>query len=109
MAGTSLIPTLTNNTTNNTTVNNKTVNNSITEIENANNSSAQTNTQQSSSSRSQSKNSKSKSNTDSGDKIYTDTFTVSANEKGQNEGMEPGTYRATYSAKQGPISVEKIS
>ena len=104
VATSSLMP----NQTNNTTINNTTDNNTTNETINTSTNSSQANNQHSSSSSSKSKSS-SKSNIDPDDVIHTDTFTVSENEKGQNEGMEPGTYRATYSANQGPISVEKIS
>lgn len=52
--------------------------------------------------------SKSATKQSSDDEIKYSTFTVSKNEKGQNEGMEPGTYRMSYSAKEGPIDVQKI-
>ncbi|WP_455645569.1 hypothetical protein [Methanosphaera sp.] len=86
-----------NNTTNNTTIelNNTTAENNTT-VEN-------TTTTQSSKTKSTSKSSSS-----SGDEVQSRTFTVSENEKGQNEGMEPGVYRETYTANDGPISVEKI-
>ncbi|AMK15085.1 hypothetical protein [Methanobrevibacter olleyae] len=47
--------------------------------------------------------------TDSGDILHKQIFTVSENETGQNEGMEPGTYIMYYTENDGPIKVEKIS
>lgn len=45
---------------------------------------------------------------DSGDTLHKQTFTVSENETGQNEGMEPGTYVMYYTENDGPIKVQKI-
>ncbi|OED29509.1 hypothetical protein [Methanosphaera sp. WGK6] len=40
--------------------------------------------------------------------VHVSIFTVSENETGQNEGMEPGVYRMTWTPRDGPISVEKV-
>lgn len=54
-------------------------------------------------------NSSSVSSTDPGDVVHKQVFTVSENETGQNEGMEPGTYVMYYTENDGPLKVEKIS
>lgn len=54
-------------------------------------------------------NSSDASSTDSGDVLQKTTFTVSENETGQNEGMEPGKYILYYTANDGPIKIEKIA
>lgn len=48
------------------------------------------------------------SNVNPGDIIQKKVFTVKENEKGQNEGMEPGTYIIYYTANDGPLKIEKI-
>ena len=48
-------------------------------------------------------------NGDSGNELKKQMFTVSENETGQNEGMEPGTYVMYYTENDGPIKVDKIS
>ena len=45
---------------------------------------------------------------DSGDVLKKQTFTVSENETGQHEGMEPGTYVLYYTENDGPIKIEKV-
>ena len=46
---------------------------------------------------------------DSGDVLHKQTFTITGNETGQNEGMEPGTYVMYYTENDGIIKVEKIA
>jgi len=53
-------------------------------------------------------NSQSNSNGDSGNELKKQMFTVSENETGQNEGMEPGTYVMYYTENDGPIKVDKV-
>ena len=48
------------------------------------------------------------SDIDPGDVLHKQTFTISENETGQNEGMEPGTYVMYYTGNDGIIKVEKI-
>lgn len=48
------------------------------------------------------------SNINPGDIIQKKVFTIKENEKGQNEGMEPGTYIIYYTANDGPLKIEKI-
>ena len=45
---------------------------------------------------------------DEGDVLKKQTFTVSENETGQHEGMEPGTYVLYYTENDGPIKIEKV-
>ena len=84
---------LTDNITQNLTVNN-TVNASAVignkTVDNANNTNASSNP------------------IDSGDVLKKQTFTVSENETGQHEGMEPGTYVLYYTENDGPIKIDKI-
>lgn len=84
---------LTDNITQNLTVNN-TVNASTVignkTVDNANNTNASSNP------------------IDSGDVLKKQTFTVSENETGQHEGMEPGTYVLYYTENDGPIKIDKI-
>ena len=84
---------LTDNITQNLTVNN-TVNASAVignkTVDNANNTNASSNP------------------IDSGDVLKKQTFTVSENETGQHEGMEPGTYVLYYTENDGPIKIEKV-
>ena len=49
------------------------------------------------------------SSVDPGDVLHKQTFVVSENETGQNEGMEPGTYVMYYTENDGPIKIEKIA
>ena len=42
------------------------------------------------------------------DVLKKQTFTVSENETGQHEGMEPGTYVLYYTENDGPIKIEKV-
>ena len=49
------------------------------------------------------------SDIDPGDVLHKQTFTVSENETGQNEGMEPGTYVMYYTTNDGPIKIEKVA
>ena len=44
----------------------------------------------------------------SADVLKKQTFTVSENETGQHEGMEPGTYVLYYTENDGPIKIEKV-
>ena len=44
---------------------------------------------------------------DPGDVLHKQTFTITGNETGQNEGMEPGTYVMYYTENDGIIKVEK--
>ena len=46
---------------------------------------------------------------DPGDVLHKQTFTVSENETGQNQGMEPGTYVMYYTTNDGPIKIQKIA
>ncbi len=46
---------------------------------------------------------------DPGDVLKKQTFVVSENETGQNQGMEPGTYVMYYTENDGPIKIEKIA
>ena len=46
---------------------------------------------------------------DAGDVLKKQTFVVSENETGQNQGMEPGTYVMYYTENDGPIKIEKIA
>ena len=46
---------------------------------------------------------------DPGDVLHKQTFTITGNETGQNEGMEPGTYVMYYTENDGIIKVEKIA
>lgn len=46
---------------------------------------------------------------DPGDVLKKQTFTVSENETGQNQGMEPGTYVMYYTGNDGPIKIEKVA
>lgn len=48
------------------------------------------------------------SDIDPGDVLHKQTFTITGNETGQNEGMEPGTYVMYYTENDGIIKVEKI-
>ena len=48
------------------------------------------------------------SDIDPGDVLHKQTFTITENETGQNEGMEPGTYVMYYTGNDGIIKVEKI-
>ena len=48
------------------------------------------------------------SDIDPGDVLHKQTFTITGNETGQNEGMEPGTYVMYYTGNDGIIKVEKI-
>ena len=48
------------------------------------------------------------SDIDPGDVLHKQTFTITENETGQNEGMEPGTYVMYYTENDGIIKVEKI-
>ena len=45
---------------------------------------------------------------DAGDVLHKQTFTITGNETGQNEGMEPGTYVMYYTENDGIIKVDKI-
>lgn len=45
---------------------------------------------------------------DPGDVLHKQTFTITGNETGQNEGMEPGTYVMYYTENDGIIKVDKI-
>lgn len=45
---------------------------------------------------------------DAGDVLHKQTFTISENETGQNQGMEPGKYVMYYTENDGIIKVEKI-
>lgn len=45
---------------------------------------------------------------DEGDVLHKQTFTITGNETGQNEGMEPGTYVMYYTENDGIIKVDKI-
>ena len=49
------------------------------------------------------------SSVDPGDVLHKQTFVVTENETGQNEGMEPGTYVMYYTENDGPIKIEKIA
>ena len=46
---------------------------------------------------------------DPGDVLQKQTFTVSENETGQNQGMEPGTYVMYYTTNDGPIKIQKVA
>ena len=46
---------------------------------------------------------------DPGDVLHKQTFTITGNETGQNEGMEPGTYVMYYTENDGIIKVDKIA
>ena len=46
---------------------------------------------------------------DAGDVLHKQTFTISENETGQNEGMEPGKYVMYYTENDGIIKIEKIA
>ena len=46
---------------------------------------------------------------DPGDVLKKQTFVVSENETGQNQGIEPGTYVMYYTENDGPIKIEKIA
>ena len=48
------------------------------------------------------------SDIDPGDVLHKQTFTITENETGQNEGMEPGTYVMYYTGNDGIIKVEKV-
>lgn len=49
------------------------------------------------------------SDIDPGDVLHKQTFTVSENETGQNQGMEPGTYVMYYTTNDGPIKIQKVA
>ena len=49
------------------------------------------------------------SDIDPGDVLHKQTFTITGNETGQNEGMEPGTYVMYYTENDGIIKVDKIA
>ena len=97
--GSSFIATVANNTTNNTTLN-ESINDTVNATVEANN----TTTAKKTSTQKSSKTSVSDSKSD----VKTSVFTVSEDEKGENEGMEPGKYKMYYTEKDGPIDVEKI-
>ena len=46
---------------------------------------------------------------DPGDVLHKQTFTITGNETGQNEGMEPGTYVMYYTENDGIIKGDKIA
>ena len=52
---------------------------------------------------------KNSSDIDPGDVLHKQTFTVSENETGQNQGMEPGTYVMYYTTNDGPIKIKKVA
>ena len=92
------------NETNNTT--NDTVNLTLNESNDTNATTEKTSTTTKKSSSSSNKKS---SSSDPDSEVHESYFTVSENEKGQREGMEPGRYVEKWSSKEGPISLEKVS
>ena len=96
---------LSNNDSNNST--NDSQNTTLNQTNNTSDNSTQhTNTK--SQSVSTKKSSQKSESTSSQSDIHKSYFTVSENEKGQYEGMEPGRYVETWSS-DGPISVDKVS
>ena len=100
---------LTNNDSNNST--NDTQNITLNQANNTSDNSTQninTNTNTKSQSTNTQKSSQSSKSSSSQSDVHKSYFTVSENEKGQYEGMEPGRYVETWSS-DGPISVDKVS
>ncbi len=96
------------NTTNDTNITNDTTANNTTNITQENSQTQSSSKQQTTkSSNKKSSSSQSYSSSSSDSKVHKSYFTVSENEKGQNEGMEPGRY-VEYYTDDGPIDVRKI-
>jgi len=95
------------NATNDTNITNDTPANNTTNITQEN-SQTQSSSKQQTTKTNTKKSSVSQSSSSSSDsKVHKGYFTVSENEKGQNEGMEPGRY-VEYYTDDGPIDVRKI-
>ena len=51
----------------------------------------------------------SSSSVDSGDVLHKQSFTITENQTGQNEGMEPGNYVMYYTENDGIIRIDKVA